>query len=491
MTPSRYVPLWRAAPVAIVLLGLLLRVQGIDATSLWLDEAYSWEQSANTFWGMIIATSKDNYPPLHNVLLYFAKNAFGDSELVLRVPSVILGTATIYLVYRVGREMFGHSTGIIAALLISVSVFHVWYSIEARMYALLCFTTVLYVWSALHARGKDRLRPHILCAICGALMLYSHVFGMFNFIAVNAAILVQAASDRRLAAPSLRKWLIGQGIAVLLFLPWALLLLIRLPNAEETIGWIADPTLSHVTLVLQTFLGGLSMVWALVLVALAGMFAVLIFPSTPGVPVMAGEVRSDYTFSLILIYALIFVPFFIALVMSWLFTPLLVSRYLIGSLPAVFILVGHGVTVAFRHPLFRAGAVAILVLPTTVRLDVIAETGWRKHLSPDFARFEDLREAGDTVAFVPFRDPTFQYYVRDRSRLNLQVFDWAYGQKAPQDMLRLNRVWVFALLQERGNLGALMDQLVAAGFTEEVRADNDRMVFSLFTRPPASGAPTP
>src|ERR1700740_1099549 len=86
----------------VILIGAGLRLYGVDRTSLWLDEATSWDEARRPFWGMIHATANDTFPPLHNILLYGVIRLFGDSAVALRVPSVILGVANIYLLYRLG-----------------------------------------------------------------------------------------------------------------------------------------------------------------------------------------------------------------------------------------------------------------------------------------------------------------------------------------------------------------------------------------------------
>lgn len=488
MTSSRDTLMQAAIPLAIMLFGFALRMQGVDSTSLWLDEAYSWEQSSNTFLGMLDATRNDNYPPLHNVLLYVFTGAFGDSEFVLRMPSVLLGTATIYVVYMLGRDMFGRTAGIIASLLLAVSVFHIWQSIEARMYALLGFTTSLYVWSALHARGT-RLGPYLFSGFCAVLMLYSQVFGMFNFIAVNLALLLHMALERERGDRSLGRWLVAQGVAVLLFVPWALFLLERLPRTGEYVSWIADPTPDHLATVFIAMVHGKTTVWALLLVGAAALFAVLMRRPVAVGPAAVPTDPQRWQLSVLMIYSMIVVPFLIAMAISLLVSPIIVPRYMMGGLPMFHVLVGCALTEAFRQPLLRAGAVGFLMATSLPYADQIARPDWRKNLTPEFARFEELRQPGDLVAFVPFRDPTFEYYVRDRAGLELATFEWFRGQEAPPGILARDRVWVFALLQHRNTILPLMDQLVAAGYTEEVASGTDRWVFSLFTRTGAAAGP--
>ena len=53
----------------------------------------------------------------------------------LRVPSLVLSTATVPPVYAFGRATLGHSAGLVRAALIALSPFALYYAIEARPYA--------------------------------------------------------------------------------------------------------------------------------------------------------------------------------------------------------------------------------------------------------------------------------------------------------------------------------------------------------------------
>jgi len=86
---------------------------------------------------------------------------------------------------------------LIAALLLAVSGFHVWYSTEARMYALLSFTATLFVLTVVQATRRPNWATLAGCAAAGTALLYSHVYGSFIFAGVSlyvwAGLLVRAS----------------------------------------------------------------------------------------------------------------------------------------------------------------------------------------------------------------------------------------------------------------------------------------------------------
>lgn len=83
----------------------------------------------------------------------------GTSEFALRLPSVLTGIATIWLLWRLGREIFGREAGAIAALLLALNGFHIYWSHWARMYAASAALSVLATWLlVLWMRGGTRWR---------------------------------------------------------------------------------------------------------------------------------------------------------------------------------------------------------------------------------------------------------------------------------------------------------------------------------------------
>ena len=56
---------------------------------------------------------------------------------------LIPGSLSVLLIYKFGKELFNKNAGLIAALIMAVSVFQIKYSQEARTYSLIVFLTLL------------------------------------------------------------------------------------------------------------------------------------------------------------------------------------------------------------------------------------------------------------------------------------------------------------------------------------------------------------
>jgi hypothetical protein len=136
----------RDAPLilaGITLLGGGLRIFQIANKGLWLDEAFSvwlgW-QPLGQMWGWLLRI--DQHPPLYYILLHFWMY-LGDSAGTVRLLSALLGTLTIPVIYCLGRRLLGPSAGLMAALILAVSPFHVRFAQETRMYTLLTLNASL------------------------------------------------------------------------------------------------------------------------------------------------------------------------------------------------------------------------------------------------------------------------------------------------------------------------------------------------------------
>jgi len=110
-----------------------------------------------------VSPRMETNPPLYHLLLWFWVKLTGSSVFALRFLSLILGVLTVPLVYRLARLAFGELVGLLAALLCAISPFQVYYSQEARMYALATFFTTLSMFLLARIvsgeRGQFRLYP--------------------------------------------------------------------------------------------------------------------------------------------------------------------------------------------------------------------------------------------------------------------------------------------------------------------------------------------
>ncbi len=214
---------WLIALLAIVLLAFALRMAQIGQLRMWGDEGFS-VYSANRDLISISFASKDvdPHPPLYYYLLHFYLPLAGFSELSIRFFSVFFGTATVALIYAIGKRMFGARIGILAAALAAIAPFGVQYSQEVRMYALVMFLGALVLWFFVRLVESNlqspisNLRPWLGFFVSMLLTQYSLYQSAFLFIAQGIFLLPFIKRRFTLVA----RWLAVSIVIVILFLPW-------------------------------------------------------------------------------------------------------------------------------------------------------------------------------------------------------------------------------------------------------------------------------
>ena len=221
--------LGRIALLLVLLLALTLRAYRIDAQSLWADEGNSAALATRSLLQIAHDSAQDIHPPLYYWLLHGWAALLGTSEASLRSLSALLGVALVWLTYLIGGRLHGRPSGLLAAFLAAVNPFQVYYSQEARMYALLavCGAGVLYGLIRWVQAGRTATRTSagwnsLLIFISVTAGLYSHYFFAILLLAANILGVgwwLATLRSRRSWKP-LVPWLSPQLAALLVFSPW-------------------------------------------------------------------------------------------------------------------------------------------------------------------------------------------------------------------------------------------------------------------------------
>jgi mannosyltransferase len=166
----------------VLVVGAVLRFHNLGNEGLDDDEAASWIQAKDTLLDLIRRTAHDNYPPLHNLALYAVIKLFGDSERSLRLPSGIFGVANIGAVYWLATLTVGRTAGVIGAVLLAISPFHLFYSQEARTYSLLALAATVYAATCFQYLRAPSVQRGAWVALTGLVLVYSHPYGALDWI---------------------------------------------------------------------------------------------------------------------------------------------------------------------------------------------------------------------------------------------------------------------------------------------------------------------
>jgi mannosyltransferase len=392
--PTMNVPRWmrdrvkslvlgRWGPVAVLLVAFLARMIHLQARSLWYDEAfavlYASLSPERMIYGTVTPVTGAGAADVHPLLYYFILHGWmglvGRSPLAVRFLSVLLGMITVALLYRLATWCFGRRTGFVVGGLAAVDPFHVAYSQEARMYALLGLGAVLAAWGLLRALEEGREEEKrlsfaargkwwTLYAVAAAVTLYAHNLGAFFVLGLNLLALT-----RRRWWRDLPRLVLADSIALTLFSPWLLGVLpgqlgfvergywLSAPGVEEWVRVLMLPLLTFYEPVPDWLLGMALFVGLLLL-------ALLIL--------RAGRTRSQASWFLLLCWT----PILLLMLIS-LWRPLYLERALLPA--ALFYLVAVGWLLA------RGGLPSVLHLGLVVLL--LAATAGSLGVHYTYARF--------------------------------------------------------------------------------------------------------
>ena len=185
------------AVAAITALGALLRFATLDVQSLSGDEGVTSALLRMSL-GDMLSTIPDSEstPPLYYVLAWMWTRAAGHGELGMRSLSALAGTMAIPALFAAGRALVSERAGVVAAALAAVSPLLVWYSQEARSYALLMLLATLSLWTFARVLDSPTRRGMAAWAVVCAIALATHYYAGFLVLG-EAAWLVWRTRARR------------------------------------------------------------------------------------------------------------------------------------------------------------------------------------------------------------------------------------------------------------------------------------------------------
>jgi uncharacterized membrane protein len=213
--------LWRRSSVVAlsIVFGLALwvRLHDLGRLSLWLDEGTTTLKMRFTLSELFRYTVVDNVPPLY----YFALGKLGfwiDSDISLRLPSVVFGVATIPVLFLIAQRLFNRRVALLSSLFLSLSTFHVWFSQEARSYSLYCFLYALSLLFLVKWSQSASARWTLLLYVAAtSLMMYSHSTALM-YCGINQIVFLLLCDWRD--TKKIRTWLVAQVVVAIFFLPW-------------------------------------------------------------------------------------------------------------------------------------------------------------------------------------------------------------------------------------------------------------------------------
>lgn len=323
---------WFWAVVGVTLVGLGLRAFHLGSGSLWYDEAFSALAAERPFAQMLDATAYDVHPPLYYIILWawfrLWPGTGRPSEAWLRLPSLLFSVLSIPLTWSFARGFkLDRCAALLAAALMAVLPFQIFYGQETRQYSLLLFTSLLTVvcwqrrwWSGMCVGLIGCMYTHNLGVI------WAGVFGLL-------ALLEDRSTWRRLLWAGF-----GAGLA---YLPWAVRLIVQLSQWGAVGYWLPEVTPGGFVYAFHALLWTEHTPYAIALPGLFLSMSLLILASAQPPS---------------LLRRLFWVPPLVIVAISILIQPIFFARGLIMVTPAFYTLIASGLLRLDRLPRWLLGA---------------------------------------------------------------------------------------------------------------------------------------
>jgi mannosyltransferase len=198
--------------VGLTALGALLRFATLGLQSYHHDEIVTASRVLRVGFGhaMDAVGFSESAPPLYYALAWIWTQISGNGEWGLRSLSAVAGVATIPVAYLIGRELRSSRAGVLSAALVAVNPMLIWYSQEARAYALLAFFCALSLYFCVRALEDGERRSFLGWGLVSALALATHYFAVFPLLGEVWLLLRRRG---RAALPGL--WIVGLGALLL------------------------------------------------------------------------------------------------------------------------------------------------------------------------------------------------------------------------------------------------------------------------------------
>ena len=92
---------------------------------------------------------------------------------------LLFGIISIFLIYKVGCQLFNQKVGLISSFISSISYFHIYYSQEARMYSLFLMLTLLsfYLFIKILKSDTPKISYFAFLLLTNIALAYTHVYG--------------------------------------------------------------------------------------------------------------------------------------------------------------------------------------------------------------------------------------------------------------------------------------------------------------------------
>ncbi|HHT9125247.1 MAG TPA: glycosyltransferase family 39 protein [Candidatus Brocadiia bacterium] len=252
----------------IIFIAAFLRLYYLSAYSFLSDDIKTIETIEK---GYVSATIEDaakrGHPPFYFIILYYWTLIIGSNEFAIKIPSVMFGILSVFVLFKLASLIFDNKTALIGALLLAVNPEHFFCSYVLKQYTLTVLLGLVSVYLLLLAlkSASGNPSPSAKDTSGGRTILWI-VFNISNIALLcthNSGIFV-VLTEMVYIAIVFRKYKCGlqlfSSIVVICLSGVAIFLLQKGYSHSEVstkLRWLGKPTLETFPYILSSFIAGL------------------------------------------------------------------------------------------------------------------------------------------------------------------------------------------------------------------------------------------
>jgi len=416
----------------ILFVAIGLRFYHLDFQSFWLDEVLTMNDTDpkltfSQFYDSVLFW--EAFPHLYFFLLKYFLLFFGYTTMVARIFSAIIGVFGVYSIYLLGKELFNKRTGQIAALLLSVSIYHISYSQEARPYGMLFLFTVLSFYRLVILIKKPNYRNAIYFGIFSGLMINSHFFGFLTILSQGIILLLFF-----LKTPFHNKKTLFKS----LFVSAIIIFLLILPTYEPLLQilkiktfWIPIPNENSLTSMFKEFFGNSEVLIFIIFVLIIHYF-IQLFIQKKKTNTLEEIISNKKVFSFIILFIWFFISLIIPLIKSYLDVSMILTRYFINILPVFFIVIAISIEL-IKNKIIKNTVIFTFFIFSLLDLFIIKEYYHKPSKCQMRELTNEIKEKNtDNSKIVVYYSWVFSYFFQENPEIKMENYsleDYIVGMK--------------------------------------------------------------
>ncbi len=312
----------------IVLSNIFLKIICLDFSAFWYDEIIS-VQSASLDFGHIKHVSEwDKNPPFYYYCLSVWIKLYNDSEFCVRLLSVLFSSVSAGVLFLFANKHFNKTSAIIVSLLYISSDILFFYSHEARAYSLVVLLTLISSHIFLNFKEKSNFKYLLLLGLINFLLLYTHYIA--GIVVFFQFILMLFCFNKAQKKHFLYSVLLTTTLVLLRFTKKQVLVIVGF-NSSDSPFWLKTSDFNSLVEVLSKFLFNNTIIVPMILL----MFIGIIFT------IKHKNKKMYFTLIYTFLLGIVSILFIYSLGK---FTPIFLDRYLIFTIPFIFLLVAYSLS---------------------------------------------------------------------------------------------------------------------------------------------------